>query len=133
MGVDNQAEKVIRGLEERDEPKRREGLEQLSKHLVDQGKLIEAGWISLRLLAIPRDASAIQLDEMHMAFFAGAQHLFGSIMSVLDTDADPTDDDLRRMDLINEELNLFVVEMKQRIKGESIDAGSDADLQAGRQ
>ena len=37
----------------------RQFLERLTKTLADEGKLIEAGWVSLRLAAIPLDASAI--------------------------------------------------------------------------
>jgi hypothetical protein len=40
-----------------------EFLTKLSRTLADQGKLIEAGWISLRLAAIPRDATFILLHH----------------------------------------------------------------------
>jgi hypothetical protein len=85
-------------------------LERLTKELIDQGKLIEAGWVSMRLACKLEDAPAIQLREMRMAFFAGAQHLMGSMMSALDPDAEPTDDDLRRMGLIHDELERFIGE-----------------------
>jgi hypothetical protein len=62
----------------------REMIDELTKRLVDEGKIIEAGWISLRLTVIPKDAPEIQLNEMRTVFFAGAQHLFGSILSMLD-------------------------------------------------
>jgi hypothetical protein len=83
-------------------------LERLSRELVDQGKLIEAGWVGLRLAAMHPDSPPDQLREMRMAFFAGAQHLFGSIMSILDPGEEPTDDDLKRMDLIDKELKGFI-------------------------
>jgi hypothetical protein len=83
-------------------------LERVSRELTDQGKLIEAGWIGLRIAAIPLDASALQLQEMRMAFFAGAQHLFASIMTILEPDAAPTDKDMERMDLIQRELQAFI-------------------------
>jgi hypothetical protein len=91
-------------------------LERLSRELTDQGKLIEAGWISLRLAAVDPQAPALQLDEMRMAFFAGAQHLFSSIMTILEPDAEPTDKDLERMDLIDKELKRFITEFELRIK-----------------
>lgn len=56
-------------------------LERLTKELIDQGKLVEAGWIGMRIACDLEDAPAIQLKEMRMAFFAGAQHLMGSMMS----------------------------------------------------
>jgi len=46
-------------------------LERLSRELTDKGKLIEAGWVSLRLAAIPPNAPAVQLQEKRNAFFAG--------------------------------------------------------------
>lgn len=82
-------------------------LERLTKQLIDDGKLIEAGWISLRIATGLTDASAVQLAEMRKAFFAGAQHLYASMMNVLDEGEEPTDDDMRRMASIDAELEAF--------------------------
>jgi hypothetical protein len=41
----------------------RQFLEQLSRKLADEGKLIEAGWVALRLQAIPHNAPAVQLQR----------------------------------------------------------------------
>jgi hypothetical protein len=82
--------------------------EEIAKRMSDEGKLIEAGWVSLRMLAIPDDAPQVQVDEMRMAFMAGAQHLFHSIIGILDPGEEPTDRDLKRMELINAELMAFV-------------------------
>lgn len=90
-------------------------LDRLTKELVDKGCLIEAGWVSLRKNCIDPNASALQLEEMRMAFMAGAQHLFASIITVLDEDSEPTEDDLRRLDLINDELEKFVEELKLKM------------------
>ncbi|WEF52529.1 hypothetical protein AFIC_001020 [[Pseudomonas] carboxydohydrogena] len=76
--------------------------------------MIEAGWIGLRIAAIPLDAPAVQLDEMRNAFFAGAQHLFYSIMTILEEGSDATDNDLKRMDLIDRELRAFINEYTVR-------------------
>jgi hypothetical protein len=51
---------------------------------------------------------------MHYAFMAGAQHLFSSIMTILDPEAEPTERDLKRMDLIDQELEAFRKEMELR-------------------
>ena len=83
-------------------------LEKLSRDLADEGKLMEAGWISLRIATIDADAPQTQLDEMRMAFFAGAQHLFASILTVMEPGADPTEKDLRRISLIDAELREFI-------------------------
>jgi hypothetical protein len=88
----------------------REHIERMTKKFSDQGKLIEAGWFSMVLACELEDAPDIQLKEMRMAFFAGAQHLFGSIMSILDPGEEPTDKDLERMDLIQKELDAFIKE-----------------------
>jgi hypothetical protein len=97
----------------------RKALEQLSRELVDKGLLIEAGWTAMRASVIPENASVIQLREMRMAFFAGAQHLFGSIMGILDPGAEPTDDDLKRMESISDELDTFIAEMKERARAQT--------------
>jgi hypothetical protein len=91
-----------------------ERLNQLARDLVEQGKLIEAGWIGMRIACIPRDAPQIQLDEMRLAFFAGAQHLFGSLMNILDPEADVTDADLAKMDSIDKELRGWLAEFERR-------------------
>lgn len=90
----------------------RQFLEALSRRLTDDGKLIEAGWVGLRLMAVPPNAPAVQLDEMRMAFMAGALHLFSSIMTILDPGLDETEADLRRMGQINQELEAFGEELK---------------------
>jgi len=83
-------------------------LQKLTRKATDNGRLIEAGWLSLRVMAVPPDAPQVQVDEMRNAFFAGAQHLFSSIMGVMDPESEPTDADLRRMDLIASELDAFI-------------------------
>lgn len=83
-------------------------LERLSRELVDKGKLIEAGWVGLRLAWVPLDAPANQIDDLRSAFFAGAQHLFSSIMTIMEADREPTAADLNRMDLIETELRKFI-------------------------
>lgn len=99
---------------EQAEAKRREVLTKLSQRLTDEGKLIEAGWVGYQLAVISPDAPQVQLDETRMAFWAGAQHLFASIMSLLEPGEDPTEADLRRMSLINEELGLYLAEYEKR-------------------
>ena len=92
----------------------RQHLERLARELTDKGQLIEAGWVSLRLAAVPDNAPAAQLQEMRLAFFAGAQHLFGSIMTVLEPGTEPTDADIDRLTRIDEELQRFIAEFAAR-------------------
>jgi hypothetical protein len=88
--------------------------EKLSRDLVDRGLLIEAGWRALREVAISPAASETQLDEMRNAFFAGAQHLFSSIMGLLEDGTEPTEKDLARMSQIGDELDSFIADYKTK-------------------
>jgi len=98
-------------------PAPRPDLESLTKTLMNQGRLIEAGWVALRIAAVPPDAPQVQIQEMRKAFMAGAQHLFASIMTGLDEDSEPTSGDMRRMDLIAQELEAFGRELEREARG----------------
>ena len=93
----------------------RQFLELLSRRFADEGRLIEAGWVALRIQTIPLDAPAVQLQEMRLAYLAGAQHLFSSIMTILEPGQDETEADLTRMDLIHKELEAFGKELELRM------------------
>lgn len=86
---------------------------QLTIDLATQGKIIQGGWRAFEMLVLPESAPDIQRTEMRRAFFAGAHHLWGSIMSFLEEGAEPTPADLKRMDLINDELDAYVEELKR--------------------
>lgn len=88
--------------------------EAVSKEFVDKGLLIEAGFVSLMAAAYPPNVPKDQFDQLRLAFFAGAQHLFGSIMNFLGPGEEPTDDDMNRMDLIDKELRRFIVEFEEK-------------------
>lgn len=85
--------------------------DEIAKRLTDDGKLIEVGWAAMRFYVLPTDAPATQIDEMRKAFFMGAQHLYASIMAVMDEDREPTDADMNRMSLIHNELEAFRMEV----------------------
>jgi hypothetical protein len=53
---------------------------------------------------------------MQKAFYAGAQHLWGSLMSGLDDDREPTEQDERRMALIDAELEAFAERLAAEIE-----------------
>lgn len=91
-------------------------MEQLQRELANRGQLIEAGWVGLRQAWIPADAPPHQVQDLRWAFMAGAQHLFASIMTILDPGEKETEGDLRRMDLINAELGKFQREMELTLK-----------------
>lgn len=90
-----------------------EFINRVTKDASDQGRLIEVGWLSLRAMAIPDNASDIQVREMRKAFFAGAQHLYASIMGILDPGQEPTEADMSRMRLIDSELRGWYEDMKK--------------------
>jgi hypothetical protein len=79
--------------------------EQLTRRLLDEGKIIAAGWAIFCKHVVPEDAGPIQRKDMEMAFLAGAEHLWSSIMVGLDPDHEPTPDDERRMELISAEID----------------------------
>jgi hypothetical protein len=81
--------------------------QELTEALADAGKIIEGGWDVFRITVILKEAPQIQVRGMWMAFFAGARHLFASIMDGMDSDREPTPSDLRRMGLIHTELESF--------------------------
>jgi hypothetical protein len=93
----------------------RQFLERLTRELIDQGKLMEAGWVAYRLQVLHPSAGKVQLDETRLAFFAGAQHLWGSINGMLDDGINETPTDMRRMGQINDELNKFSDQLKLRV------------------
>ena len=98
------------------QPRTHEETERLMKRLADDGKIIEAGWISLRLYGIPPPgAPDIQVEEMRRAFFAGAHHLFASIMTVLEPGTEPTANDLERMDKIHRELDAYRAQLAAQV------------------
>lgn len=89
-------------------------IEDLERDLIAKGLLIEAGFHSLRTMAIAPDAPADQIEWMRNAFFAGAQHLFATVLRVLEPGEEPTTADLLRMPLIQAELERFIVEFQAK-------------------
>jgi hypothetical protein len=81
------------------------------RKLTDSGRLIEAGFVELRMIIL-EDAPPIQVEEMRNAFFAGAQHLFSSILQILEPGAEPTEKDMHRLTLIDIELREFIEQLK---------------------
>lgn len=76
------------------------------KRAADQGRLLEAGFLALVLVAM-QGATPEEVTRARAIYMAGAQHLFASLMAALDPDSDPTPKDLMRMSLIAAELQAF--------------------------
>lgn len=83
---------------------------------MDKALLIEKSWQSYRNEVIPEATSATQVIECRRAFYAGAQGLFTTILTILEPGAEPTDGDLETMNSIAAELKRFVDQVKVGIK-----------------
>jgi hypothetical protein len=81
----------------------REVAERLVKRLADQGQLVEAGWQTYRLLCLKMPPHETR-DDLHEAYLVGAEHVFASIINMLDPGQDETEADLTRMDRLHTEL-----------------------------
>lgn len=88
----------------------------LGRELADQGKLIEAGFVVFASAVISPTAPEIQTDEMRLAFMAGAEHVFSSISNIMDPGDEPTEADLRRMDLLHQELDAWRGRIAERVQ-----------------
>lgn len=88
----------------------------ITKKYADEGKIIEAGFATMLATgAINGNLQPEVIAQLRMVFFAGAQHLWGSIMSMSDDGANVTDAESRRMDLINEELIAFAKDIAMHL------------------
>lgn len=85
-----------------------------TRKLLDDGKITAAGWFMFRHLLL-KDAPPIQVREMEKAFFAGAQHLWGSMMTGLADDEQAAED---QMEMVSAELHAFAERLKAEIECE---------------
>jgi hypothetical protein len=99
--------------------KTRKKVDEITKKLMKEGKLIEAGWITLLLTLIPPTANKEQINAMKLAFYLGCQHLYSSLVTGLDEDKEPTEEDMKKMELIHKELDVFDKELKAFLKSRS--------------
>lgn len=75
------------------------------QHLMNTGRLIEAGWLDLRS-TIPPDASIDWIENMRTAYFAGARFLFKQIVTAAKSEG-VTQVNLKKID---QELEYFLTE-----------------------
>ena len=87
----------------------------ITKKAADKGKIIEFGFRALMESAWPT-ATDEQKEELRMAFFAGAQHLWGSMISLVESGEEASAEELRRIILIDAELNSFIREFKEKLE-----------------
>jgi hypothetical protein len=89
-------------------------LHRLTQQLANEGRLVEAGWVALRIATIPPDTSASQLQALRMTYYSGAEHIFSSIVGMNDMSGsdEPTDADMHRMDLLQAEMERIRPELR---------------------
>lgn len=86
-------------------------------------KLIERAWKGFRRDCVPKNASPRQVKETRLAFYCGASVLFATMTSqhFFDDDGtgeiDPSDDDLAKMQAIQDEIDTFGVELDMAVLG----------------
>ena len=88
----------------------------LAKAATDKGLLVALGFLGFRRFFLGKDATDRQVADAQRAFYAGAQHLYGSIMGILEEGAEPTENDLKRMALVDAELRDFYEQMQAFLK-----------------
>jgi hypothetical protein len=86
---------------------------ELTIRLMDEGKLIQGGWEGYKMQLDPR-AGAVQVEETRIAFYAGAHHVFQSIMTAMDPGKEPTEQDMARIALIQAELDEFIAAYRKK-------------------
>ena len=90
-------------------------LEELAKRIAAQGRLVEAGWLGFRAKVIPPNAGTVQIEECRRCFFSGCAHLFYSLLTVMGPGSDePSEDDMAKMALIDDELRRFIQGVKDK-------------------
>lgn len=97
--------------------------EKLTHKLADEGLLIKAGFVGFMAACFPDGCPPDQRQEMENAFMAGSLHLWSSIMTMLDPGVEETEQDMRRMDLIQAELDAFGKVIEARAAVEAPTAG----------
>lgn len=78
--------------------------------LIAKGKLVEAGFIGMRML-LPTDITPEQIAQLRLAYLGGAQHVWAAMFSAMSPDRDPTMQDMHRMAQISSELDAVGVEL----------------------
>lgn len=89
--------------------------QQLVEEAAKQGKLILAGWLALKLQAARGGATKQQLENLRMAYYAGAEHLFSSLMNIMDPNEEITNADMEKMGLISNELQAWREEVQKEL------------------
>jgi hypothetical protein len=93
----------------------RKYFEDMTKKLIDQGQLLEAGWWACRLQLLQPGLNAPMLHDIHMVWMAACQHVFSSIFVSLDPGVEPTDVDMQRMTSLEREVEGYRKLLEMRV------------------
>lgn len=88
-----------------DNPKIADLADKLVRELAAQGLLVEAGWQTYRLLCLkvpPHEAR----DDLREAFMMGAEHIFASMIQMLDPGTEETPGDIMLLSKLDAELEV---------------------------
>jgi hypothetical protein len=91
--------------------------ERLARDWADKGQLVEGGWRAMRQLLLPNMQHSTKEDFEAAArkiFFLGADHVFASIIGMMEPGYAETDADMRRMGNLQEELAAFRLSLASR-------------------
>jgi hypothetical protein len=80
-----------------------------SQQMLNDGRYIEAGWDGFQIshLSQMQDFSPRMVELVRQAFFFGAQHLNSITSPVMLADGEPTIDQLARLYLVGDEMDVF--------------------------
>lgn len=85
--------------------------DKILREFAARGMVVEGGWRSLMVMWGLTGAPEVQKMEMRRAFYAGAQHVFGSIMGLMGPGQEPTEREEKVLSDIHNELDKFAKEM----------------------
>lgn len=79
--------------------------DQIAGNMMDSKTPVEDAWNLLRALVLNPDTTVGQMQDLKFCFFSGAQHLYATVLSALSPGQENTDQDLRRMQHLHDELD----------------------------
>lgn len=97
------------------DPALRKTVDQVVRKLADDGRLIEGGFAAFRHITMPADAPPEAIESARTVFMAGAQHLWGCMFGMVDESDDASPDDMRRMTLVNNELETWYAQFEKQL------------------
>lgn len=83
---------------------------------------VDEVWALFEAKVVPQEAGDIQRSEMKKTFYAGAIALFGTITNRLEPGEEPTDNDLRFMQDIKDNIDVFIEGAQEEASAEETEA-----------